>query len=56
MAMVQALPDGWHQRLQELRLFQFAKKTKGGSSDELIWMLEVLEEKQVRKEKALTLI
>lgn len=40
--VLQAGPDGWHEGLQQLRLFQFAEETQGGATDELVGMLQIL--------------
>lgn len=42
VAVLQAGADRWHERLQQLRLLQFAEKTQRGATDELIGMLQVL--------------
>lgn len=42
VTVLQAGPDGWHERLQQLRLLQLAQEAQGGATDELVGMLQVL--------------
>lgn len=42
VTVLQTGPDGWHERLQQLWLLQFAQETQRGATDELIGMLKVL--------------
>lgn len=42
VTVLQTGADGWHERLQQLRLLQFAEETQRGATDELIGMLQVL--------------
>lgn len=46
MTVLQAGPDRWHERLEQLRLLQLAQETQSGATNELIWMLQVLKMKE----------
>lgn len=46
MTVLQAGPDGWHERLKQLRLLQLAQETQSGAADELIGVLQVLKLKE----------
>jgi hypothetical protein len=36
------LPDGWHERLEQLRFLELAQEPERGSPDELVGVLQVL--------------
>lgn len=47
VTVLQTGPDGRHERLEQLRLLQFAQETQCGATDELIGMLQVLQLKEI---------